>query len=79
MGNVDNTTLEAKLSYYAKYDMNDNKTLSFATKRVIVKRENNIEHTHAKIFVSALEHQVSRGDTYGEAFNQQCNLEYTSK
>jgi hypothetical protein len=40
---------------------------------------NTIEHTHAKILVSALEHQVSLDDTYGEIGNHQCNLAYASK
>ena len=38
-----------------------------------------IEHTHAKILVSAHECKVSRGDNYGEAVDRQCNLSYASK
>ena len=33
-----------------------------------------IEHTHAKILVSALKNQVSWGDTYSEVANHQCDL-----
>jgi hypothetical protein len=40
---------------------------------------NTIEHAHAKILVSTLECQVSRGDTYYEIINRQCILEYTSE
>ena len=40
---------------------------------------NIIEHTHAKMLVSALERQVSGGDTYDEVVNRQCNLAYASK
>ena len=40
---------------------------------------NNIEHTRAKILVSALERQVSWGDTYGEVVYHQCNLAYATK
>ena len=38
-----------------------------------------IEHTHAKILESALEHQVSGVDTHGEVVNDQYNLAYASK
>ena len=41
--------------------------------------QNTIEHTHAKTLVSALEHQVSWGDTYDDEVNHQCNLAYASK
>lgn len=40
---------------------------------------NNIEHAHAKILVSALEHQMSRGEHNGEIVGHWCNLAYTSK
>ena len=33
---------------------------------------NIIEITHSKILVSALQHQVSRGDTYSEVADHQC-------
>ena len=38
-----------------------------------------IEHTHAKILVSTVEHQMSRGDTTGEIVDHYWNLGYTSK
>ena len=34
---------------------------------------NIVEHTHTKILVSALECQVSWGDTYGEVVDHSCN------
>ena len=40
---------------------------------------NNIEHTHVRLIVSALERQVSQGDTNGEVVDHQCNLAYVSK
>ena len=40
---------------------------------------NTIEHTHAKILVSALERQVSSDDTYGEGVNHHCSLAHPSK
>ena len=33
-----------------------------------------IEHSHAKIVVSALERQVAQDDTYSKVVNHQCNL-----
>jgi hypothetical protein len=38
-----------------------------------------IEHNHAKISVSALEHQVSWDDTNGEVVGHYYNLTYSSK
>ena len=38
-----------------------------------------VEHNHAKIIVSVLECQLSRGDTHGEVLNHECNLGYASK
>ena len=35
----------------------------------ILEQPNIIEHTHAKILVGPLEHQVSQGDTNGEVVN----------
>jgi hypothetical protein len=34
---------------------------------------NIIKHTHAKVLVSALEHQMSSSDTNGEVVGQWCN------
>ena len=36
-----------------------------------------IRHTHAKVLVSTLDHQVSLGDANGEVVDQQCDLAYT--
>ena len=41
--------------------------------------ESTIEHTHAKILVSTLDCQVSRGDTNDEVVDQWCNQAYASK
>ena len=38
-----------------------------------------LEHAYAKILVSALERQVSGGDTHDEVVNHQCNPAYASK
>jgi hypothetical protein len=38
-----------------------------------------IEHTHAKILVSALELLVSWGDTNDEVVDHMCNLTYALK
>ena len=38
--------------------------------------QNIIEHTHAKILASVLEHQVSWGDKNSEVVNHECNLVY---
>jgi hypothetical protein len=40
---------------------------------------NIIEHTHAKLLVSALERQVSWGDTNDEVVDHFCNPTYASK
>jgi hypothetical protein len=40
---------------------------------------NTIKHTHFKILASALECQVSQGDTNGEVVDRKCNLANVSK
>jgi hypothetical protein len=37
------------------------------------------EHTRVKILLSAIERQVSKGDTNNEVVGYYCNLGYTSK
>ena len=51
-------------------------TCTLVATYVILRR---LECTHAKILVSALEHQVSRGDSHDEVVNYWSNLAYASK